>query len=58
MSKAALELMVRVYITELEKSIKAPDKIAPLFVALSSPECRLQGQWIDADEWLPGKTKV
>ncbi|HEY5900429.1 MAG TPA: SDR family NAD(P)-dependent oxidoreductase [Burkholderiales bacterium] len=86
-SKAALESMVRVYITELEKgsplrinivspgptrtemraraapeedpmTIKAPDKIAPLFVALSSPECKLQGQWIDADEWLSGKFKL
>ena len=39
-------------------SIKAPDKIAPLFVALSLPECKLQGQWIDADEWLAGKVRL
>lgn len=39
-------------------SIKPPEKIAPLFVALSSPECKLQGQWIDADEWLAGKVRL
>ena len=32
-----------------------PEKIAPLFVALSTAECQLQGKWIDADEWLSGK---
>ena len=36
-------------------SIKPPEKIAPLFVALSTAECQLQGKWIDADEWLAGK---
>ena len=36
-------------------SIKPPEKIAPLFAALSAPECQLQGKWIDADEWLSGK---
>ena len=39
-------------------SIKAPDKITGLFVRLATPACTLQGQWIDADEWLAGKTKV
>ena len=36
-------------------SIKPPEKIAPLFAALSARECQLQGKWIDADEWLSGK---
>jgi endogenous inhibitor of DNA gyrase (YacG/DUF329 family) len=27
-------------------------------VRLATPACTLQGQWIDADEWLAGKTKV
>jgi hypothetical protein len=39
-------------------TIKAPDAIGPLFVALASPECRDQGRWIDADEWLAGKVKL
>jgi hypothetical protein len=39
-------------------SIKAPDRITGLFVRLATPACTLQGQWIDADEWLAGKTKV
>ena len=36
-------------------SIKPPERIAPLFVELSAPECQLQGKWIDADEWVSGK---
>ena len=39
-------------------SIKPPEKIAPLFVALASRECQLQGKWLDADEWLAGKVKL
>ena len=39
-------------------SIKPPERIAPLFVALALPECQLQGQWIDADEWLSGKFRL
>jgi NAD(P)-dependent dehydrogenase (short-subunit alcohol dehydrogenase family) len=39
-------------------SIKPPEKIAPMFVALASRECQLQGKWLDADEWLAGKVKL
>jgi len=39
-------------------SIKPPEKIAPLFVALASRECQMQGKWLDADEWLAGKVKL
>ena len=39
-------------------SIKPPEKIAPLFVALASRECQLQGKWLDADEWLAGTVKI
>ena len=39
-------------------SIKPPEKIAPMFVALASRDCQLQGKWLDADEWLAGKVKV
>jgi hypothetical protein len=39
-------------------TIKAPDAVAPLFVKLAAAECTLQGQWIDADEWLAGKIKL
>ncbi len=84
-TKAALEAMVRIYVTEAGQSpvrinivspgatrtemrakavpeedpmtIKAPDAIAPLFVEMASPECRLQGQWVDADEWLAKRAK-
>src|SRR5438445_4808162 len=36
-------------------TIKAPDAVAPLVVQLAAPECRLHGQWIDADGSLSGK---
>jgi NAD(P)-dependent dehydrogenase (short-subunit alcohol dehydrogenase family) len=39
-------------------TIKSPDAVAPLFAKLAAPECTLQGQWIDADEWLSGKFKL
>jgi hypothetical protein len=39
-------------------TIKAPDRIAALFVRLAVPACTLQGQWIDADEWIAGKVKL
>jgi NAD(P)-dependent dehydrogenase (short-subunit alcohol dehydrogenase family) len=52
------EMRARAAPDEDPMSIKAPDKIAGLFVRLATPACTLQGQWIDADEWLAGKTKV
>src|SRR5262249_42594433 len=52
------EMRARAAPEEDPMSIKAPDRIAGLFVRLASPECTLQGQWIDADEWLAGKVKV
>ena len=52
------EMRARAAPEEDPMSIKAPDAVAPLFVALSAPECQLQGKWIDADEWLSGKFKL
>jgi NAD(P)-dependent dehydrogenase (short-subunit alcohol dehydrogenase family) len=52
------EMRARAAPEEDPLTIKAPDAIAPLFVALSSAECQLQGTWIDADEWLAGKVKT
>lgn len=52
------EMRARAAPEEDPMTIKAPDAIAPLFVALSTPECELQGKWIDADEWLAGKVKI
>ena len=52
------EMRARAAPDEDPMSIKAPDKITDLFVRLAMPACTLQGQWIDADEWLAGKTKV
>ena len=52
------EMRARAAPEEDPMSIKAPDKLAGLFVRLAMPSCTLQGQWIDADEWLAGKTKV
>ena len=52
------EMRARAAPEEDPMTIKAPEAIAPLFVALSTPECQLQGKWIDADEWLSGKFKL
>ena len=52
------EMRARAAPEEDPMSIKAPDKIAGLFVKLAMPACTLQGQWIDADEWLAGKVKL
>jgi NAD(P)-dependent dehydrogenase (short-subunit alcohol dehydrogenase family) len=52
------EMRARAAPEEDPMTIKAPDAIAPLFVALSTPECQIQGKWIDADEWLSGKFKL
>ena len=52
------EMRARAAPEEDPMSIKAPDKIVGLFVRLATPACTLQGQWIDADEWLAGKAKV
>src|SRR5204862_2560295 len=52
------EMRARAAPDEDPMSIKAPDAIAGLFVRLASPECTVQGQWIDADEWLAGKVKL
>lgn len=52
------EMRARAAPEEDPMSIKAPDKIAGLFVRLAEPSCTLQGQWIDADDWLAGKVKV
>jgi len=52
------EMRARAAPQEDPMSIKAPEKITGLFVRLATPACTLQGQWIDADEWLAGKTKV
>jgi len=52
------EMRARAAPDEDPMSIKAPDRITGLFVRLATPACTLQGQWIDADEWLAGKTKV
>jgi len=52
------EMRARAEPKEDPMSIKAPDAIAPLFVELSRAECQLQGQWIDADDWLAGRVKL
>src|SRR6185436_12758369 len=52
------EMRARAAPDEDPMSIKPPEKIAGLFVKLASPECTLQGQWIDADDWLAGKVKL
>jgi NAD(P)-dependent dehydrogenase (short-subunit alcohol dehydrogenase family) len=52
------EMRARAAPEEDPMTIKAPDAIAPLFVALSTPECQIQGKWIDADEWLSGRFKL
>lgn len=52
------EMRARAAPEEDPMTIKAPDAIAPLFVELSLPECKAQGKWIDADEWLAGKVKL
>jgi NAD(P)-dependent dehydrogenase (short-subunit alcohol dehydrogenase family) len=52
------EMRARAAPEEDPMSIKAPEKITGLFVRLSEASCTLQGQWINADDWLAGKTKV
>src|SRR5437868_1812044 len=52
------EMRARAAPEEDPMTIKAPDAITPLFVALSTPACESQGKWIDADEWLSGKFKL
>jgi hypothetical protein len=52
------EMRARAAPEEDPMSIKAPEKVAPLFVRLASADCMAQGQWIEGDEWLAGKTKV
>lgn len=52
------EMRARAAPEEDPMTIKAPEAIAPLFVALSMPQCQLQGSWIDADEWLSGKFEL
>ena len=52
------EMRARAAPEEDPMTIKAPDAVAPLFVTLAAAECTLQGQWIDADEWLSGKFKL
>lgn len=52
------EMRARAAPDEDPMSIKAPEAITGLFVRLAEPSCTLQGQWINADDWLAGKTKV
>ncbi len=37
-------------------SIKPPEALTPLFVELALRECRRHGEWINADDWLAGRT--
>ena len=41
--------------TEDPMTLKPPEAIAPLFVELAMPSCALQGEWINADQWLKSK---
>ena len=52
------EMRARAAPDEDPMTIKAPDKVAPLFVRLASAAPVPQGQWIDADEWLAGKVTL
>ena len=52
------EMRARAAPKEDPMSIKAPDKIAPLFVRLSEAHEVPQGTWIDADEWLAGEVAL
>ena len=52
------EMRARAAPEEDPMSIKAPDKIAGLFARLAEPSMTLQGEWIDADDWLAGKVKL
>ena len=52
------EMRARAAPDEDPMTIKAPEKVAPLFVRLASAAPVPQGQWIDADEWLAGKVTL
>ena len=52
------EMRARAAPEEDPMSTKAPDAIAPLLVELASADCRSQGRWIDADEWLAKRAKA
>ena len=52
------EMRARAAPHEDPMTIKAPEKVAPLFVRLACAAPVPQGQWIDADEWLAGKVTL
>ncbi len=44
------------YPNEDPMSLKAPEKLIPLFLELASPSCLRQGEYIRADDWLAAST--
>jgi NAD(P)-dependent dehydrogenase (short-subunit alcohol dehydrogenase family) len=50
------EMRARAAPEEDPMSIKPPEAVAPLFVELATRECRRHGEWLNADDWLAGRT--
>ena len=50
------EMRARAAPEEDPMSIKPPEAVTPLFVELASRECQRQGEWLNADDWLAGRT--
>ncbi|TAK80590.1 MAG: SDR family NAD(P)-dependent oxidoreductase [Betaproteobacteria bacterium] len=50
------EMRARAAPEENPMSIKPPEALAPLFVELATRECQRQGEWLNADDWLAGRT--
>lgn len=49
------EMRARAAPEEDPMSIKAPEDITGLFVELAAKECRRQGEWLNADDWLKSR---
>lgn len=50
------EMRARAAPQEDPMSIKAPEAVTPLFVELATRECERHGEWLNADDWLAGRT--
>ena len=50
------EMRARAAPEEDPLSIKPPEAVTPLFVELATRECQRQGEWLNADDWLAGRT--
>lgn len=50
------EMRARAAPEEDPTTIKPPEAVTPLFVELATRECQRQGEWLNADDWLAGRT--